>query len=572
MPKFPFDNIRKALETVMPGSRANKGSPLALGPSGSGGYGAVFSRSGLLGNEGAAKDLTDSFVNPGREILDEVRLPDARIERYPFLEEMAAYPTISAALNIHISYAFAIDKRTNLSFRFKPVKNSGDKDYKISTAVCDELMNDIGLIINQELPGWGMLMAIFGVAYIRPYTTPKVGITGFECSYYTLPHFVKEYEVGGQLAGFTGDYLKDETGAQTFAMPWELVPMRTPYWRPRHNMMPIYTGTEQFSLLSDPMKRVPVETQNYGTSILENAYEPYTNLRNAIRSVKATRYNASKIDRLIALGTDSLDPARAAEYQRTVSQQLKRSAEMMEKRARGHNSAPTVTNTLLPIMGQNGKGTFQVDTQSIPADITALEDVMLHIKQLAAAMGLDYTMLGFADQMSGGLGEGGFLRTSISAGMIAGWLRGGATEMIYRFADIHLATKYGKVYPPGHRPYEVEFFSMASSIELEENAAMDSRANYASVFVTIIDAICNNSSLADSETFKQLVMGDILRVPDERLESLLKEIKTAASTQANNMMEGVNPHQALSDAELVKLMASMSPEDVKDIITKTLFN
>ena len=164
MPKFPFDNIRKALETVMPGSRANKGSPLALGPSGSGGYGAVFSRSGLLGNEGAAKDLTDSFVNPGREILDEVRLPEARIERYPFLEEMAAYPTISAALNIHISYAFAIDKRTNLSFRFKPVKNSEDKDYKISTAVCDELMNDIGLAINQELPGWGMLMAIFGVA------------------------------------------------------------------------------------------------------------------------------------------------------------------------------------------------------------------------------------------------------------------------------------------------------------------------------------------------------------------------------------------------------------------------
>lgn len=572
MPKFPFDNIRKALETVLPGSRANKGSPLALGPSGSGGYGTVFSRSGLLGSDGAAKDLTDSFVNPGREILDDVRLPESRIERYPFLEEMASYNTISAALNIHISYAFAIDKRTNLSFRFKPVKNSEDKDYKISTAICDELMNDIGLTINQELPGWGMLMAIFGVAYIRPYTTPKIGITGFECSYYTLPYFVKEYEVGGQLAGFTGDYLKDETGAQVFAKPWELVPMRTPYWRPRHNMMPVYTGTEQFSLLSDPMKRVPVETQNYGTSILENAYEPYTNLRNAIRSVKATRYNASKIDRLIALGTDSLDPARAAEYQRTVSQQLKRSAEMMEKRARGHNSAPTVTNTLLPILGQNGKGTFQVDTQSIPADITALEDVMLHIKQLAAAMGLDYTMLGFADQMSGGLGEGGFLRTSIAAGMIAGWLRGGATEMIHRFANIHLATKYGKVYPPGQLPYEIEFFSMASAIELEENAAMDSRANYASVFVTIIDAICNNQSLADSETFKQLVMGDILRVPDERLESLLKEIKTAASTQANNMMEGVNPERQLSESELVALMASMSPDDVKDIINKTLFN
>jgi hypothetical protein len=244
------------------------------------------------------------------------------------------------------------------------------------------------------------------------------------------------------------------------------------------------------------------------------------NLRAAVRSVKASRFNASKIDRLIGVQMGMLDPARGAEYQRTMSQQLKRSAEMMEKRARGHNAATTVTNTILPIMG-DGKGQLQIDTQSIPVDITAIEDVLFHVKQLAAAVSLDYTMLGFADQMAGGLGEGGFLRTSISAGMIAGWLRGGASEMIYRMADIHLATKHGKVYPPGQRPYTLEFSSMASAIELEENAAMDSRANYASVFVTIVDAICNNPALAGSETFKQLVMGDVLRVPDERLTALL---------------------------------------------------
>ena len=567
MPKFPFDNIRQALETVLPGSRANKGTPLALGPSGSGGYGAIYSRSGLLGPDSPGKDLSDSLVNPGREILDELRLPEERIERYPFLEEMSVYPTLAAALNIHVTYAFSINKNTNLSFRFKPIQNSEDKDYKVSTALCDELMNDIGLTINQELPLWGTLMAIFGVAYIRPYTTPKVGITSFECNFYTLPYFVKEYEVGGQLAGFTGDYLKDEKGALTFAKPWELVPMKTPYWRPKRNMMPMYTGTEQYSLLSDPMKRTPVETQNYGTSILEYAYEPYMNLRAAVRSVKASRFNASKIDRLIGVQMGMLDPARGAEYQRTMSQQLKRSAEMMEKRARGHNAATTVTNTILPIMG-DGKGQLQIDTQSIPVDITAIEDVLFHVKQLAAAVSLDYTMLGFADQMAGGLGEGGFLRTSISAGMIAGWLRGGASEMIYRMADIHLATKHGKVYPPGQRPYTLEFSSMASAIELEENAAMDSRANYASVFVTIVDAICNNPALAGSETFKQLVMGDVLRVPDERLTALLKEIKAAASSQGNNMMEGVGDDVPMSDHELMELIGSMNPDDVKDVMTK----
>ena len=235
---------------------------------------------------------------------------------------------------------------------------------------------------------------------------------------------------------------------------------------------------------------MPVETQNYGTSLLQNAYEPYLNLRGAIRALKASRYNASKIDRLIGLNMDNLDPAKAALYGRTVSEQLQKSAMQMEKRARGNNTAPVVTNTVLPILA-NGKGQITIDTQSMPADISGIEDIMFHIKQLASALNLDYTMLGFADQMTGGLGEGGFLRTSIQAGMVAGWLRG-AAECILPSLRYSPRGQIREGIPSGERPYKIEFNSMATSIEMEESAAMDSHANYASVFVTIADAICNN--------------------------------------------------------------------------------
>lgn len=569
MPKFRQDNVLKALDQLLPGAKANHGNVMTLGATSSSGYMMnVFSRSCFPDNDSDSESqFIDSMVSSGRDILGEVTLPPERLQRYPLLEEMAGYPTIGQALYIHLTYAFSINKRTNRSFEFIPTFNDDEKGNAAAQELCEELMSDVGEIINRELAGWGLLMAIFGVCYIRPHMTPKQGITSLECNYYTLPHFIKEYHVGGQLAGFTGDYLKDESGALVFAKPWDMVSMKIPLWHPSRLNMPIYTGMEQFSLLSKPEDRTPIETQNYGASLLQNAYEPYLNLRGAIRAMKASRFNASKIDRLIALNMDGLDPARGALYGRTVSEQLKLSADQMEKRARGNNTAPSVTNTILPMLA-NGKGQMTIDTQSLPADISGIEDIMFHIKQLASALNLDYTMLGFADQMSGGLGEGGFLRTSIQAGMVAGWLRGGATECIYRICDIHLATKYGKVYPAGERPYKVQFNSMATSIELEENAAMDSRANYASVFVAIADQICNNPSLAGSNTFKQIVLGDVLKLPAERLEELLSDLSGSHGDEHDDehgMFESVT-HRP--DAEMCEFIKSMDKQTLQSIIIK----
>ncbi|EKS1065164.1 TPA: portal protein [Escherichia coli] len=491
---------------------------------------SVVARSGLSAlRPGILGSNSDGMTSAADSISLSAELPGERLQKYNILETMAKSPTISTALNIHIAHALAPSKKTGQAFILSP-KDGSDAE---AVSRCEELTADLGAMINDGLPSWAMIMAIFGVSYVRPYAEQGRGITGIESSYYTLPHFVQEFYRGSQLVGFSGDYILDTHSLRrVITEPWNLVSMKNPYWTPQHKVIPVSYGTKGYSLLSDQADKPLMETQNYGTSFLEYSYEPYLNLCAALAALKSTRNNAAKIDRLIALTTNTLDPVNAANYTRGVSQALKRHSDLVAQRSINANAIPTVLNHLIPVMG-DGKNGITIDTQSIPADISGIEDVMFHLRQLAASLGIDATMLGWADQMSGGLGEGGWQQTAIQAALRANWIRQAAQRTIYRLLDIHLAYKYGKVYTETNRPYDVQFNSMNTAIQEEENRELDARANFVAVISQIMDQIQNNPKLAGSDAFMRYLFTEQLHIDDDTLNTMIKEFKANESEQNN---------------------------------------
>lgn len=499
---------------------------------------SVVSRSGLAFLTGNREDAPGELTTQADQVGVNLSLPLDRQARYPILEKMAKSATVSQALNIHLAHALAPSKRTGLAFTFTP-KDAANKD---AIARCNELMDDLGEMINNGLPSWGLIMAIFGVGYMRPYGEPGRGITNIESSYYTLPYFIQEYQRGGQLVGFTGDYLLAPDSLQRkLANPWEIVPMKNPFWTPSGQIVPATAGMRGYSLLTPASEHEIVETQNYGTSFLENSYEAFMNLCGALNALKATRHNAAKIDRLIALTTGGLDPVNAGNYTRTVSQALKRNSDALSRRSLQSNTMATVLNHLIPVMG-DGKNGVTIDTQYIPADISGIEDVMFHLRQLCSSLGIDATMLGWADQMSGGLGEGGFLQTSINATLRAQWLRQAASDVIYRLADIHLAYKYGRYYMPNQRPFALQFNAMNTALMQEEASEQDSRANFMAVITQILDQIQQSPKLANSDTFMRYLFCDQLRMDSKTFESMLAEFKaTQSEPEDDDMMNESAP-------------------------------
>lgn len=460
--------------------------------------------------------------------MGEKKLPTDRFAKYALLEDMITDPVLSAALDMHISHALSVDSLTG---NILTIEAKTDDAKEIAAS----LMAELGPMLNTGLPSWAKLMAAFGVHYIRPYCEQGKGIIDIESSWYTMAHQIREYVRGGRLAGFTGEYLKTPArpGEVQLVEPWQLVGLKVPYWQPSLSLEPQGTSGARYSLYDDIHRRKPTETQDYGTSFLEFAYSSWCDLNDAIRSLKGSRYNASRIDRFVALGMDNLDPARAAQLLNIVGTQMRKDAEAAARKGKAKGLIPTVWNQIIPNLSGN-KGGVTIDTQVVSPDIQHIEDVMFHLKRMASALGIDVSMLGWGDLMSGGLGDGGFFRTSIQAAIRANWLRVGIVQAVNRLIDIHMANKYGKVFGAGElRPIEIKFHSLNTAIEAEQAEAMETRTNYAMALTTVLDTI-ENGRLAGSDAFKELVLTDVVRLDPEKAAVIIKDLAKAAKEAADN--------------------------------------
>ena len=230
-----------------------------------------------------------------------------------------------------------------------------------------------------------------------------------------------------------------------------------------------------------------------------------------------SRKNAARLERLIGVNTGRLDPERAANYLNMMSSQLVHTEREMARQSYRRGFVQTVINRFIPIFGDT-KGRLDINTVQGTPDISGLEDVNFHIKRLGGALGIDPAMLGFADFLSGGLGDGGFMRVSIMAAMKAQSLRKAIFNGVQRLCELHVAYKYGKVFLPEDQPWKITFNSVSTALEREERETLESSANVAGTLAGILATIDQDFGVTDKRAFLHFVWTDVLKRDEESFE------------------------------------------------------
>lgn len=497
-PAYPLVNAWEARMVDLPGSGASYFHP-----------GAAW------GGSGAPQFTLGDVDLSAEESSLQHRLPADRVAKYQILEAMAESEVIDSAIKMHIGHALSCKSDSGEAILVEQV-DDGKQD-----PIVADLKATLERLFNNELNEWAYKAAVFGTHFVRVYGRQGKGLLNIRSDYYTHARHIKKFEKAGQLAGFTTAYQGTSPTADKqirLMPPWAFVEFQIPTWRDVDGIEPRNIGGVPVDLSIEEYETESViESQSYGSSLIETAYAPWLDLLEAICSVNMSRKNAARLERLVGVNTGKLDPEKAARYTNMIASQMLNTDREMARQSWLKGYVQTVINRIVPVFGE--KGRLDINTVQGTPDITGLEDVNFHIKRLGAALGVDPSMLGFGDFLSGGLGDGGFMRVSIMAGMKAQALRRAIASGVQRLCELHVAYKYGKVFLPGEYPWKITFNSLSTAVEREEQEALEARAGIAGTLAGIIATLDQDFAVTDKRALMHFFWG-LLKKDDATFEQI----------------------------------------------------
>lgn len=375
---------------------------------------------------------------------------------------MEGDPIISAALKIMATAALGgHETNGDIVFVEKTAKAKGDKRL---AAIVDEIAADLAPLFNRVAFQLAYTGANFGDSYVRIYKGTR-GVIDLNCDELLRPPMVQPFERGSRTVGFavyTGEKNFERLDVSQLA---RLKMARTQY-------VPQYGVVEKSlrqAITEDDIDNLPVMPSLVGGSLLFSAEDPYDNLSASLLGLVGQRWMDSIDEQMVGVNLDGMTVEQQERFMDSVVNMFKKSKAYAEQAVKTGRPVMERIRHVLPVFNDKQMTTVGPANggQSGRAATISIDDIMLHARLLSGALGTDLSMLGFADQLAGGLGEGGFFRVSAQTGENSRVIRIALAECFNSIIDIHTMQRYGVVFSQRERPWVINFFGSNSALEAE---------------------------------------------------------------------------------------------------------
>ena len=374
---------------------------------------------------------------------------------------MESDPIISSAVSVLVTAALGGHETTgNVIFIEK--KPNAQKDKRLEKVV-DEIAADLEPIFNRVAYTMAFTAAIYGDAYARIYSDDK-GVIELSTDELFRPQLVQPFERCGRTIGYAVSVGERNFERLDITQMARLKMPRT-QWIPQFGVV---EKSLRMAVTEDDVNAAPVLPSMVGGSLLYRAEVPYENLYASLLGLVSQRWMDSIDEQMVQVNLTGMTQDQRDRLITSLSSMLSRSKQLAEQAVKKGVPIMTRIRHLIPVFDEKQVPNFiPAGGGGRVAPIT-IEDVMLHARLLAGALGVDLSMIGFADQMSGGLGEGGFFRISAQAAERARVIRTALEAFFDSVINIHTLKRYGVVFSAREKPWDVNFYSSISALEAEK--------------------------------------------------------------------------------------------------------
>lgn len=385
---------------------------------------------------------------------------------------MEGDPIISTALMTLVTSALG-GHETNGDLVFVEKKASVKHDKRLS-AIVDDISAELSPLFNKVAFKAAYTGAAFGDAYARLYTNSR-GVIDVHMDEIIHPPMVQPFERGSRTVGFavyTGQKGFERLDVSQMAR----LKMPRVQWIPQFGVV---EKAVRIAITEDDIDSLPIMPSMVGGSLLYSAEGPYDNLTASLLGLVGQRWMDSIDEQMVAVNLESMNIDQQKRFVESVKAMLMASKTYAEKAVKTGRPVMERIRHIIPVFNEKQLSTVGPANGGAPgrAATISIEDVMLHARMLAGALGVDLSMLGFADQLSGGLGEGGFFRVSAQAAERARIIRVALADFFNHIIDIHTMRRYGTVIDPKERPWTINFYGSISALEAEKQRTRSDSMN-----------------------------------------------------------------------------------------------
>jgi hypothetical protein len=452
----------------------------------------------------------------------------SRQQIYQKWSEMASTSFVSTSIKLQVTAALGGHETTgDLVFIECNPKFEKDKQH---LKIVETLQNDLSELFNTIAFQVAFTGAAFGDSYARLYTEKKRGIVDLYCDELVHPALVVPFEKGSASVGYiltTGD-----SAGITRLTAMQMARMKMP----RVGFVPqdaMYIKAMKQRISEDDHSVLPLVPGSVGGSLLISAEQPFNDLVSSITGLVGQRVLDSIDEEILTLNMDSMTRDQQKLFLNSVISMVQRSKEVAAKQVQDRKPLLERIRHIIPTRGEKGLQAIQRSDggQAGRNGNYSLEDILFHARSLAGALGTDLSMLGFADLLAGGLGEGGFFRTSAQTAERSRIIRSALADFFDNLCNQHLLLKHGFIVPPSERSWRINFYGSISALESEKQQSMTNSANGTLMITQVLQGL---KDLGANEDMAVMMLRDRIGMDEDQARMLGKimSIKTDESGSA----------------------------------------